>query len=272
MFIYILILYLLKLVLTMKNIDINMNNIDFIKILRTLPQYRARNIIYPHRHHDMEMHFVTQGHGVMEVNDEQFTLSENSLIITFPEDTHHLITAKDCMFISQHLVFFKFTGDAEILRKHFRSGIKSSKGALVFPEVERNWNSGNKLLMAAAEHRLTAFIFESIGAGELAASNLYVEKAQTYMRNHVTEKISLQKISRYVGLEKSYFCRLFKQVSGETPMSFLMCQKIELSKEMLTAGERNVDIASAIGFADEFHFSRSFKKIAGISPRQYKDK
>jgi AraC-like DNA-binding protein len=92
------------------------------------------------------------------------------------------------------------------------------------------------------------------------------------MWRHVAEKISLDKLCRYVGLEKSYFCRLFKRISGETPMQYFMRQKIELCKEMLNAGERNSDIAAAAGFADEFHFSRSFKKITGMSPRQYKDK
>jgi AraC-like DNA-binding protein len=55
-------------------------------------------------------------------------------------------------------------------------------------------------------------------------------------------------------------------------MQYFMRQKIELCKEMLNAGERTSDIAAAAGFADEFHFSRSFKKITGMSPRQYKDK
>lgn len=71
---------------------------------------------------------------------------------------------------------------------------------------------------------------------------------------------------------KPIFCRLFKKQSGETPMHFFMRQKVELSKEMLNSGERNSDIASVTGFADEFHFSRSFKKITGISPRQYRNK
>ncbi len=250
-----------------------MDNIDFIRIDRVSAQYRAGGAIYPHWHRNMEMHLITQGHGNMEVNGELFPVGENSFIISFPKDIHRLISAKDSVFISQYMIFFELTGDAcnlvSMLRRHFRQGIKSSKGAIVFAEVERLWNSGNKLLMAAAEHRLTAFVLETIGAGELAASNLYVEKARNYMRNYVVEKISLQKLSRYVGLEKSYFCRLFKQVSGETPMRFFMRRKIELSKEMLAAGERNSDIAAAIGFADEFHFSRSFKKITGISPRQY---
>ena len=272
MFCYMFILYLLDITITMKDIDVNMYNIDFIKIDAVALQYKLKNAVYPHRHRKTEMHFITHGHGYMEVNGELFPISENSFIISFPEDTHRLILAEDCLFISQYMVFVDLTANVAIMRRNFRHGVKSSRGALVFPDVERYWNSGNKLLMAAAEYRLQAFIFELIGGGEMAVSNTYVEKAQNYMRNHVTEKLSLSKVSKYSGLEKSYFCRLFKQVSGETPMQYFMRQKIELSKEMLNAGERNSDIASSISFADEFHFSRSFKKITGMSPRQYKEK
>ncbi len=256
----------------MKNIDINMNNIDFIKIERVGLHYRIRNKVYPHRHNKMEMHFITSGHGFMEVEEELLSFGENSFIITFPEDVHRLIPAEDCIFISQYTVFFDYTGDIEILRCNFKHGIKNIKGTSVFQEVERHWNSGDDLLMASAGHRLTAFILELLSEERKVLSNSYIENAQDYMRRHVAEKVSLDKLCRYVGLEKSYFCRLFKQISGDTPMYYFIRQKIELSKEMLSAGERNSDIASATGFADEFHFSRTFKKITGISPRQYKDR
>ena len=256
----------------MKDIDIKMNNIDFIKIDKVRLQYNIRKKVNPHRNEKMEMHFITSGHGFMEVEDELFPLAEKSFIITFPEDIHRLIPAGDCIFMSQYMVFFDYTGDVEMLRRNFRHGVKSIKGASIFPEVERYWNSADKLLMASAEHHLTAFILETLSEEKTVMSNPYIEHAQNYMHRHVTGKISLDKLCRYVGLEKSYFCRLFKQVSGKTPMHHFMSQKIELCKEMLKAGERNSDIAAATGFADEFHFSRSFKKITGMSPRQYKDK
>jgi AraC-like DNA-binding protein len=224
----------------------------------------------------MEMHMIFNGSGYMEAGGELFPVSENTFIISFPEDVHRLIVEKGCKFISQYSIFFRLSEHKpefySMLKDNFRQGVQNSKGFTVFSEIERLWNSGDSLLMAAAEYHLNAFILEAVRSTDVITINQYVEVARNYMWRHVAEKISLDKLCRYVGLEKSYFCRLFKRISGETPMQYFMRQKIELCKEMLNAGERNSDIAAAAGFADEFHFSRSFKKITGMSPRQYKDK
>ncbi len=264
----------------MKYIDKNMNNIDLIKISGLSPLYRTGTRInvgsdvLPHRHSKMEMHLIMRGRGAMDVNGIPCPLEENDFIITFPEDVHNLKTAADCDYILQYMVFFELVNDntelqAE-LRKHFKSAVKTDKGPEVFTEADRLWNSGQSHLRAAAELLLTSFIYELIGAGEAPPSNPYIRKAQAYMRNHVGEKISLDKLSRHVGLEKSYFCRLFKEITGDSPMRYFMEQKIELAKEMISSGQRNLFIAEATGFADEFHFSRTFKKITGMSPRQYR--
>lgn len=219
---------------------------------------------------------IFNGSGYMDAGGELFPVSKNTFIISFPEDIHRLIVGKDCRFISQYSVFFSLSeGNPEfysLLKDNFRKGVQSSRGFAVFSEIERLWKSGNSLLMAAAEYHLNAFVLETARSTDIIAINQHVEIARNYMWRHVAEKISLDKLCRYAGLEKSYFCRLFKQLTGETPMHYFMRQKIELCKEMLNSGERNSEIAEATGFADEFHFSRTFKKITGLSPQQYKQK
>ena len=252
-----------------------MNNIDFITINRfSAPMSRTRLLVYPHRHVDLEMHMIVAGQGWMKIDDEKIPVEENDFIISFPEETHHLVVADDCPYLLQYLASFDIPESSDkfgqALRKHFRSGSKIPKGVELFHEVDRLWNSGSKVLREAAGHLLTAFVQEAIASDEAQSLNKYVEKAQAYMRSNIGKKPSLAHLSRQVGLEPSYFCRLFKQETGETPMRFFTQLKIELAKEMLLNGRRNSDIAAATGFADEFHFSRTFKQITEKSPRQYK--
>ncbi len=260
----------------MKYIDIKMNKIDFIRINRISPRYRVNSTVCPHRHDDMEMHLIIHGHGEMEVGNKTFPVSENSLIISFPEDTHRLILTGNSPYILQYTVFFELTGGhsefSAMLRRRFRCGIINDKTALLFPEVERLWNSDNELLRQAAEHLLMSFLLGVTAAGDAPVVHPEVEKARAYMCCRVAEKLSLSQVSRHVGLEKSYFCRLFKQTTGETPMRFYLKQKIEFSKELLDAGRRNAEVAGTVGFSDEFHFSRRFKKITGMTPRQYRSR
>lgn len=256
----------------MQDIDIYMNNIDFLIINKISPIYRAGNAIAPHRHGDIEIHLITSGHGFMEVEGERFPVKENCFIISFPGELHRLITADDCVFLSQYLAFCKVPNCEmlQFLRDNYRTGKICFDGNEMFAKAERMWNSGDRILKAAAEYSLTAFVLAHSSTVEQLSLDAYIEKAREYMRRHVAEKISLTDISRHVGLEKSYFSRLFKRKTGETPLRFFMFRKIELCKAMLNSGRLNSEVAQATGFADEFHFSRTFKKITGMSPRLYR--
>ena len=256
----------------MLDIDTYMNNIDFLSINKISPRYRAGNIIAPHMHEDIEIHFITGGHGFMEVEGEKFPVKENCFIISFSGELHRLITAEDCVFLSQYLAFCKVPDQEllEILRDNYRAGKICLDGNEMFAKAERMWNGGDRVLKSAAEYSLTAFVLAHSSMAEQVSSDVYIEKAREYMRRHVAERVSLTDISRHVGLEKSYFSRLFKRKTGETPLGFFMLRKIELCKEMLSSGSLNFEVAQAAGFADEFHFSRTFKKITGMSPRSYK--
>lgn len=256
----------------MMDIDIYMNNIDFLRINKISPRYRAGNIIAPHRHTDIEIHLITGGHGFMEVEGEKFPVKENCFIISFPGELHRLITANDCVFISQYLAFCQVPDREmlQLLRDNYRKGKICLDSNEMFAKAERMWNSGDGILKAAAEYSLTSFVLAHSSAAEQSSSDVYIEKACEYMRRHVAEKVSLADISRHVGLEKSYFSRLFKRKTGETPLGFFMLRKIELCKVMLNSGSLNSEVAQAAGFADEFHFSRTFKKVTGISPSSYR--
>ena len=74
-------------------------------------------------------------------------------------------------------------------------------------------------------------------------------------------------------LSPSHFARLFKQTIGQSPYQFLMTYRIEQAKRMLDKPNiLMIDIALHCGFSDQAHFSRTFKKIEGVTPKKYRQK
>jgi len=94
-----------------------------------------------------------------------------------------------------------------------------------------------------------------------------------YIAVNYGNNILLEDMAARADLSPSHFSRLFKQTIGQSPYQFLMSYRIEKAKKMLDRPSTlMVDIAFTCGFSDQAHFSRTFKKIEGITPKQYRQK
>ena len=86
--------------------------------------------------------------------------------------------------------------------------------------------------------------------------------------------MSLSAIAQSCGVSECYFRRLFKEYSGESPIQFLQHHRIERAKQLLLSEEEYSigEIAQMLEFSDIYHFSKTFKKLCGISPMQFAQK
>ncbi len=92
-----------------------------------------------------------------------------------------------------------------------------------------------------------------------------------YINAHFTEDITISDISRMSMLSQSYFSYLFKCVIGKTFVEYLNELRIREAMKLLTGTNKRVtDICFETGFKNVNHFNRTFKKIVGISPMQYR--
>lgn len=98
-----------------------------------------------------------------------------------------------------------------------------------------------------------------------------ISLAKDYVKQHYAEEISLQDMGDYLGLNPTYFSRLFKQEAGETFLEYLTNFRIDKAKSLLEDHQMVlIDIASSVGYKDEKYFSRVFKKTTGLSPKEYR--
>jgi AraC-like DNA-binding protein len=83
--------------------------------------------------------------------------------------------------------------------------------------------------------------------------------------------LSLSEIAVKCGVSDCYFRRLFRQYSGESPIEFRQRLRIERAKQLLLSDEQYTvsEVAQELGFSDVYHFSKTFKKYCGESPKKF---
>jgi AraC-like DNA-binding protein/ligand-binding sensor protein len=100
-----------------------------------------------------------------------------------------------------------------------------------------------------------------------------LRKAERYIWENYTRKISLQEIAEVSGLSAPYFSTIFKEEMGENLSAYLNRLRVEKASAMLMeTGLSLNEIASACGFEDQSWFSKIFKGFTGLSPGKYRER
>ncbi|MDR0563102.1 MAG: helix-turn-helix domain-containing protein [Spirochaetaceae bacterium] len=99
-----------------------------------------------------------------------------------------------------------------------------------------------------------------------------LRKAERFIWEHYTRKLSLQEIAEVSGLSASYFSSIFKEEMGENLSSYLNRLRVEKATGMLTETDLSLnEISGACGFEDQSWFSKIFKSYIGVSPGKYRE-
>lgn len=98
-------------------------------------------------------------------------------------------------------------------------------------------------------------------------------QAMDYICNHLHGTVRVEMVAEHVGLERSYFSKLFHRETGYTVSGYVMNKKIEASKNMLLYSDFSCsEIAQYLGFASNSHFSERFKQVEGMTPGNFRKK
>jgi AraC-like DNA-binding protein len=102
-------------------------------------------------------------------------------------------------------------------------------------------------------------------------SNWRLKRALELLESDLRRPPSLAELARHVGLHPSWLCHAFKRSMGLSPHRYLLVYRVNCAKEMIRDESRTLtEIALECGFSDSSHFSVAFRRIVGISPRDYR--
>lgn len=98
-----------------------------------------------------------------------------------------------------------------------------------------------------------------------------VRKAKEYILDNIDERLTLEAVADEVHVSTYYFCKIFKRATGMTFTEYVNRQRIEMAKrELLKPDRRITEIAYDIGYQSLSQFNRSFLKIVGESPSEFR--
>ncbi len=98
-----------------------------------------------------------------------------------------------------------------------------------------------------------------------------VHQARRYVRDRLGERLTLEEVARHVGLSRHHFSRLFRQASGLTLTEYINRSRIEVARQLLLRADARVsEVAFEVGYQSLSQFNRSFLRIAGRSPLDYR--
>ena len=97
-----------------------------------------------------------------------------------------------------------------------------------------------------------------------------IERAVQHMNRYCDQNLKLEDYAGMCHMSKYHFLRVFKSVTGITPLEYRNNIRIDHAKELLKSGIYSVsEISESLGYSSLAYFSTTFKKVTGISPSEY---
>lgn len=244
-----------------------------------------------HWHMECELILVLQGRFSLSLDGENLELyaGESAFL---PEGIIHGGTPHDCIYECIVFDMDRFLQDSTICRERYTSML--GPGARIQTRFSSGSNVGrivNQLFEAMEKERpgyefiTTGLLWQFIGtvlqqrqytkpAKEDRRSHrraMQIKRALRRIRRDYAAPLTLDQLAAEAELAPQYFCRVFRQVTGRTPVDYLNYYRIECAAELLCATEDSVtDIALSCGFNDLSYFIRLFRHYKGSTAGQFR--
>jgi len=262
---------------------LTVNRIPDIPFARVVSGIDIINDFPRHIHSDICIGIITRGERIISVKRNSVLLHRDDIFIinsgephicTSPENTSHsyyviILESGFIRDIAQEI----FGRRREVLFENF---IQKDKD-LTLRMNELIDSLLNSEMPMEKESMLYSFIEILIRYHSNCEQNIpdfkknsrIIQKAKEHIDNNFREEISLAELSQISGVSPFHFNRLFCSEVGISPHSYLIHRRIERSKELLLKSGSIVEVSLEMGFADQSHFSRFFRKIVGTTPGNY---
>lgn len=267
-----------------KMIKIEKLNIELIYISKA--KYEDDWHSTMHSHTFAEMFYVLKGNGIFKIEQSNFNVKENDLVIVNPHVVHtessnglnpleYIVIGIDGLSLVTDN-----TDDSNALQYNIYNYSKYKEEVLSYMnnllyEVQQK----DEYYESICQNILEALIFNvkrraksPLVPSPTKSINKECAFIKDYLDIHYSSELNLDYLAEVTHMNKYYLIHVFKKVIGTSPIEYLIEKRISIAKMLLETTEYSIEQISGIsGFSSQSYFNQTFKKRVGITPSKYRN-
>jgi AraC-like DNA-binding protein len=224
--------------------------------------------------------FVARGEGSLTLNKKTWHLTSGA-VFAYGPGIFHDIRCKPERPMTKHFVNFAGSG---VLKHFVRPGpkpgeiVQSSAPEHIVDIFEQLIDAGKRdtpfrerICHAIGEYLLLRIAESAVPLGTIGTVAFETfQRCRQWVDGNYRHAQSLEQIASECNVAEPYICRLFKRYAHQSPWQYILRLKMRDAAVRLQAPHTRVaDVATEFGFTDPFQFSRTFRRVFGLSPRSF---
>ena len=239
-------------------------------------QEREAGFVFPGETHSMaELVYVDQGSLHSVADGQDFILEQGDMVLYAPEQWHMQYAEPPQ---APRLVSIGFEARGVRWESLSNRRFHSDREAIRLLQqilAEQEQGDGERIFSL-----LTLLLLRLQGKNgkaekqcvqpDISGENIMIRKAQQYVQENVTQKLTVPVVAEAVGVSASYLTALFQKHLRFSPGEYIRRIKLQQSKQLIREGQMNfTQIAETLQYSTVHHFSRQFKQAFGLTPTEY---
>ena len=242
-------------------------------------------------HEQLEIIYITEGTLVCECGFVSHICTAGDIVMINPCEAHtvryhNAPSHYHCLMIDPELYSgrgdisgIKYTEPITEHRVRFRNIIKSERARHYLLTLLDEYTSGEPAYEMAVKGNLLCLLSELFRCGlsdaderkKSESGRSGISPALRYIADNYSRSISLDDLASLCCMNRSYFCRRFREVTGKTAIGYVNEYRLTKARALLMSTDMSVsDVALDTGFSDSSYFARLFARYYGVPPRKIK--
>lgn len=235
----------------------------------------------PHWHEHMELFYFLEGEGLYTCNGNTYSVKSGDMIVVNSTQIHTLTNTSSIRYgciLFYPSFFWDISLEQSVSIKNFiqNDPFVREQCEKIFSEQTTKLY-GYDVMIKGLSTTLLCYLIRHYPAKQNKSRGTSTEQLQKehllfdYIAKHYRESITTADLARFCHVTESYFCRFFKKHFGRTPTTYLNEYRIDKAVQQLRNTQDSITtIALEIGYTDISYFTKTFKKIMGITPKEFR--